>query len=57
MNVNNPATIIDDRLWDAVVAKDSRFDGQFVFAVTSTKIYCRPVLSVAATASRARDVF
>ena len=42
MNVNNPATIIDDRLWDAVVAKDSRFDGQFVFAVTSTKIYCRP---------------
>ncbi len=42
MNVNNPATIIDDRLWDAVIAKDSRFDGQFVFAVTSTKIYCRP---------------
>jgi len=42
MNVNNPTTIIDDRLWDAVVAKDSRFDGQFVFAVTSTKIYCRP---------------
>ncbi|HEX3183316.1 MAG TPA: bifunctional DNA-binding transcriptional regulator/O6-methylguanine-DNA methyltransferase Ada [Pyrinomonadaceae bacterium] len=40
--MNNPATIIDDRLWDAVVAKDSRFDGQFVFAVTSTKIYCRP---------------
>jgi AraC family transcriptional regulator, regulatory protein of adaptative response / methylated-DNA-[protein]-cysteine methyltransferase len=40
--MNKPATIIDDRLWDAVVAKDARFDGQFVFAVTSTKIYCRP---------------
>jgi AraC family transcriptional regulator of adaptative response/methylated-DNA-[protein]-cysteine methyltransferase len=40
--MNNPATIIDDRLWEAVLAKDARFDGQFVFAVTSTKIYCRP---------------
>lgn len=40
--MNNPATIIDDRLWEAVMAKDSRFDGQFVFAVSSTKIYCRP---------------
>lgn len=32
----------DDRMWEAVAAKDSRFDGQFVFAVSSTKIYCRP---------------
>jgi AraC family transcriptional regulator, regulatory protein of adaptative response / methylated-DNA-[protein]-cysteine methyltransferase len=29
-------------MWQAVTAKDSRFDGQFVFAVSSTKIYCRP---------------
>lgn len=28
--------------WQAVLAKDSRFDGQFVFAVSSTRIYCRP---------------
>jgi len=28
--------------WQAVVAKDARLDGQFVFAVSSTKIYCRP---------------
>ena len=28
--------------WQAVLAKDTRFDGQFVFAVSSTKIYCRP---------------
>ena len=32
----------EERMWQAVAAKDSRFDGQFVFAVTSTKIYCRP---------------
>ena len=32
----------DERKWEAVAAKDSRFDGQFVFAVSSTKIYCRP---------------
>ncbi|HEX2268605.1 MAG TPA: Ada metal-binding domain-containing protein, partial [Pyrinomonadaceae bacterium] len=29
-------------MWAAVTGKDPRFDGQFVFAVTSTKIYCRP---------------
>ncbi|HET9525372.1 MAG TPA: bifunctional DNA-binding transcriptional regulator/O6-methylguanine-DNA methyltransferase Ada [Pyrinomonadaceae bacterium] len=32
----------DERMWQAVAAKDSRFDGQFVFAVSSTKVYCRP---------------
>lgn len=31
-----------DELWQALMAKDSRFDGIFVFAVSSTKIYCRP---------------
>lgn len=31
-----------ERMWEAVAAKDSRFDGQFVFAVSSTKVYCRP---------------
>ena len=31
-----------DELWQAVIAKDSSFDGNFVFAVSSTKIYCRP---------------
>lgn len=33
---------MNDQLWQAVVARDARFDGQFVFAVSSTKIYCRP---------------
>lgn len=32
----------EEQLWQAVVAKDGRFDGQFVFAVTSTRVYCRP---------------
>lgn len=31
-----------EKFWNAVLAKDARFDGSFVFAVHSTKIYCRP---------------
>jgi AraC family transcriptional regulator of adaptative response/methylated-DNA-[protein]-cysteine methyltransferase len=34
--------VMNDQLWQAVIARDARFDGQFVFAVSSTKIYCRP---------------
>jgi AraC family transcriptional regulator of adaptative response/methylated-DNA-[protein]-cysteine methyltransferase len=32
----------DDRRWNAVVARDSGQDGEFVFAVASTGVYCRP---------------
>ena len=32
----------NDEAWRAVEARDSRFDGQFVYAVKSTRIYCRP---------------
>ncbi len=32
----------DDRRWDAVSARDSRRDGEFVFAVSTTGVYCRP---------------
>ena len=32
----------DDPRWDAVVARDSGHDGEFVFAVSSTGVYCRP---------------
>ena len=35
----NPA---DDKLWQAVLARDARGDGRFVYAVRSTGIYCRP---------------
>ncbi len=31
-----------EELWQAVMAKDARRDGDFVFAVESTGIYCRP---------------
>jgi AraC family transcriptional regulator of adaptative response/methylated-DNA-[protein]-cysteine methyltransferase len=31
-----------DIFWDAVLSRDARFDGQFVFAVHTTKIFCRP---------------
>ena len=32
----------DDEKWRAVLSRDYRFDGAFVFAVRSTGIYCRP---------------
>jgi AraC family transcriptional regulator of adaptative response/methylated-DNA-[protein]-cysteine methyltransferase len=31
-----------DRRWSAVIARDPAYDGQFVFGVSSTGIYCRP---------------
>ncbi len=31
-----------DSYWQAVLARNHQFDGQFVFAVSSTGIYCRP---------------
>jgi AraC family transcriptional regulator of adaptative response / DNA-3-methyladenine glycosylase II len=31
-----------DRCWQAVEARDSRYDGRFWCGVTSTGIYCRP---------------
>jgi len=34
--------IDDDRRWQAVQAKDRRYDGSFVTGVHSTGIYCRP---------------
>ncbi len=32
-----------DEAWTAVLARDPRFDGSFVYAVSSTGVYCRPV--------------
>lgn len=32
----------DEARWEAVLARDVRADGRFVFAVRSTGIYCRP---------------
>jgi AraC family transcriptional regulator of adaptative response/methylated-DNA-[protein]-cysteine methyltransferase len=33
---------INDRRWQAVAARDASLDGAFVFAVSSTGIFCRP---------------
>jgi AraC family transcriptional regulator of adaptative response/methylated-DNA-[protein]-cysteine methyltransferase len=38
MNAVSP----DESLWEAVLARDARSDGRFVYAVRSTGIYCRP---------------
>ena len=32
-----------DEAWTAVLERDARFDGSFVYAVSSTGVYCRPV--------------
>ena len=36
------ATPSDDERWSAVVGRDAAHDGEFVFAVSSTGVYCRP---------------
>ncbi|MFA9199824.1 MAG: bifunctional transcriptional activator/DNA repair enzyme AdaA [Cypionkella sp.] len=36
------STLTDDERWRIALAKDRRFDGQFVTGVHSTGIYCRP---------------
>lgn len=41
-----------DRCYRAVQAKDPRFDGWFVTAVLTTKIYCRPSCPVRAPFAR-----
>lgn len=40
--------------WNAVLARDARRDGEFVFAVSSTGVYCRP--SCAARRPRKKNV-
>jgi AraC family transcriptional regulator of adaptative response/methylated-DNA-[protein]-cysteine methyltransferase len=32
----------DERRWQAVLARDSKQDGAFVFGVSSTGVFCRP---------------
>lgn len=36
------ANLADDSRWQAVLARDGASDGKFVFAVSSTGVYCRP---------------
>jgi AraC family transcriptional regulator, regulatory protein of adaptative response / methylated-DNA-[protein]-cysteine methyltransferase len=44
----------DESRWHAVLARDAARDGEFVFAVTSTGVYCRP--SCAARRPRRENV-
>lgn len=37
-----PVPALDDRRWTAVLARDREADGSFVYAVTSTGVFCRP---------------
>ncbi|MEY4838241.1 MAG: hypothetical protein RLZZ475_2100 [Pseudomonadota bacterium] len=41
-HVKHYENITDDARWQAMLAKDRRFDGAFVTGVHSTGIYCRP---------------
>jgi AraC family transcriptional regulator of adaptative response/methylated-DNA-[protein]-cysteine methyltransferase len=56
---SNPATeastsAADERRWNALCARDATHDGEFVFAVSSTGVYCRP--SCAARRPRRENV-
>lgn len=44
----------DEQRWNAVLARDASRDGEFVFAVSSTGVYCRP--SCAARRPRRENV-
>ena len=41
---SSPVLLDAERCYRAVASRDARFDGQFVTAVRTTGIYCRPVL-------------
>jgi len=49
-----PRTSAEDARWNAVVARDAARDGQYVFAVRTTGVYCRP--SCAARRPRRENV-
>src|SRR6202166_2251436 len=47
LNIEQPRqlemkNVIEDSRWAAVLARDGASDGRFVFAVSSTGVYCRP---------------
>jgi len=40
--VTTPLALPDDQAWAAVVTRDHRLDGRFVYGVRTTGVYCRP---------------
>src|SRR5579863_8754926 len=52
---SEPCTVAgDEQRWNAVIERDAAHDGEFVFAVSSTGVYCRP--SCAARRPRRENV-
>ena len=51
------ATEADQKRWEAVLARDHGQDGKFVYAVTSTGIYCRPTSPARRPARRRVSIF
>ncbi len=49
-----PVDSVQDRYWQAVIARDPGRDGEFFFAVSTTGVYCRP--SCAARRPRRENV-
>lgn len=45
MNTQTHTLTLDDLRWQAVLGRDALYDGQFVTAVRTTKIYCKPSCS------------
>lgn len=41
-SATSPTRIPDAEAWRAVASRDARYDGRLVYAVRSTRIYCRP---------------
>jgi AraC family transcriptional regulator, regulatory protein of adaptative response / methylated-DNA-[protein]-cysteine methyltransferase len=39
---NHWTSAADEHRWDAVLTRDPEQDGQFVYAVATTRVYCRP---------------
>ena len=54
ISATQTADASQDARWNAVVARDARHDGEFVFAVSTTGVYCRP--SCAARRPRRENV-
>ncbi|MBV9573550.1 MAG: bifunctional DNA-binding transcriptional regulator/O6-methylguanine-DNA methyltransferase Ada [Acidobacteriales bacterium] len=53
-NIENPKKVDSELQWQAVLSRDANYDCSFVFAVSSTGIYCRP--SCAAKRPRRENV-
>lgn len=54
MTIKQTSPIIDDPRWQALVDRDPAADGQFVYSVKTTGVYCRP--SCPARAARPENV-